>query len=235
MSSLGIPSSGSDHSSSELLLSHALLAGNKLDLIDVHYLSKRAGTPTIWKSPKGKANDLIYPTYYINVRKGVESDLELSTMKESFDIIKETRHSMWRSRAKGPKPAANAPPGQNLIATIYIPTAGSFTVSTAEEASPKAEEIMEKIATAAPLLWRALGRQLPVSPLHVEIVLLYRVEQALMEKFPEPVREYIENTNRYPRGTRLQVYGQYREGDIASLKPACQDLCQQVKSALDIQ
>jgi hypothetical protein len=126
------------------------------------------------------------------------------------------------------------PPGQDLVAAIYIPGEefGTWTVSTAEQASPISVQILSYIPTHTPYLYRALGSNLATIPipLHIEIVLLYKVET----QRPDILEKH---GGQYPTGTRMVVFGKYRswENIVPAPLPSCQDSCQPVKVALNIQ
>jgi hypothetical protein len=191
------------------------------DLADGHYLSKRVGTPVVRQAAGAGLDNQKYPTYYINNKNGVIGDLAENEMRNVFVKVHDNRKASRNANLKKPdqKPEL-APPGQDFVATMVIPNAGTFSVSTAEEASPISTYIKDNIATKTPKLWAALKGKLPAGPLHIEIVVLFRVEERI-STLPQDIQEILEHTGQYPTETRLQVYGKYRPTDTQESKPAC--------------
>ena len=72
--------------------------------------------------------------------------------------------------------------------------------------------------------------------LHAEAVLLFRTEANMAEFLPDDLVQRILSTGQYPPGTTLHVFGKYGPKDRGlGLKPPCQDICQSMKVALNIQ
>ena len=64
--------------------------------------------------------------------------------------VEDTRKASRNANLKKPYQKLElAPPGQDFVVTMVIPNAGTFSVSTVEEASPISTYIKDNIATKA--------------------------------------------------------------------------------------
>jgi len=73
-----------------------------------------------------------------------------------YNNVHQVRKDASGSRKKGAIKPDLKPPRQDLVASLFVPGGGTFSVSTADYRGPVTYHIREDIHTAAPLLWNAL-------------------------------------------------------------------------------
>lgn len=195
-----------------------------------HHFFERALSITLWRTSGDR--DFKFPTFYGKDRSAGVASIQ-NDARDFYRKVHDERRVMRQAyrNHKTMRPELS-PRYQDLVAAMYIPGEdfGTWTVSTAEEESPISALILSSMSTSTPYLYRVIGSDvtnMPM-PLHVEIVLLYRIEQ----QRPDILAKH---GGRYPTGTKMVVFGKYRswENTTPAPLPACQDFLPACQSSLE--